>query len=83
MTELDTSGSRNKRLCQNPRVLVEEKELNIYVLHTIINISIDWRQNAGMHGLYMAWHRCLEKDPGVQGETQVQTANFLSWFRRI
>lgn len=67
MTELDTSGSRNKRVCQNPRVLVEEKELNIYVFHKIIYIY--WRQNAEIHGLYMAWHRCLEKDLGVQGET--------------
>lgn len=71
MTELETSDSRNKCLCQNPLVLVEEKELNIYVLHEIINISTDWRQNAEIHGLYMAWHRCLEKDLGVQEETHL------------
>lgn len=83
MTELGTSDSLNKRVCQNLRVLVEEKELKINVLHKIINISIDWRQNPEMHGLYVAWHRCLEKDLGVQGETQLQTSNFLPWFRRI
>jgi hypothetical protein len=27
MTELETSDTRNKSVCQNPRVLVEEKEL--------------------------------------------------------
>jgi hypothetical protein len=70
MTELETSDSRNKRV-------------NTYVLHKIPNLSIDWRQNAKIHSLYMERHMCLEKDLGVQAETQVQTSHFLPWFRRI
>jgi hypothetical protein len=83
MTELETSDSGNERVCQKPRVFVEEEEVNIYVLHKIINISIDWRQNAEIRGLYIAWHKCLEKDLDVEGETQLQTSDILCWFRRI